>query len=131
MIKNRIKKYLLLIIGSFVISFLVTIILIIITGDRISGLKYFAIPTILLINLSFAITQIELTILRKVIYGIIASIISICLILIPIYFDIKLNIDMYGFWDLIVFFSIGIIVTWECIYQIDKRINKNYTQQRV
>jgi hypothetical protein len=24
-----------------------------------------------------------------------------------------------------------ITVDWECIYEIDKRINKNYTQQRV
>ena len=127
MIKNRAIKYLILTVVSLVTPFLVTMIIIMITGDRVSGMKNFAIPSIVLIHLIFALIQLEGIILKKIIYGIIAVIISTGITLIPIYFDIKLNIDMYGFWDLVVFFALGTIGTWEFLYQIDKKINKkNY-----
>lgn len=118
-------------IGAIVIPFLVTMIIIIVTGDRIAGMKNFAIPSIVLIHLLFSLTQLNGKVLKKILYGIIASIISTGLTSLPIYFNIRLNIDMYGFWDLIVFFTLGTIVTWECLYQIDKKMNKNNLQHYV
>ncbi|WP_340202516.1 hypothetical protein [Ascidiimonas sp. W6] len=115
-------------IGAIVIPFLLTMIIIMVSGDRITGMKNFAIPSIVLIHLSFSLTQLRGTVLKKIIYGIIAAIISTAVTIIPIYFDVQLNIDNYGFWDLIVFFALGTIGTWECLYQIDKKINKNNLQ---
>ncbi|MBT30259.1 MAG: hypothetical protein CMO01_11415 [Thalassobius sp.] len=131
MIQNRGIKYLMLIVGSLVIPFLVTMVIIMITGDRITGMKNFSIPSIILIHLIFSLTQLKGRILKKVIYGIFAAIISTGLIIIPMYFDIQLNIDMYGFWEVIIFFSLATIGTWECMYQIDKKINKNNLQQGI
>ena len=118
-------------IGAIVIPFLMTMLIIIVTGDRITGMKNFAIPSIVLIHLLFSLTQLNGNILKKIVYGIIAAIISTGLTVIPIYYDIKLNIDMYGFWDLIVFFTLGTVGTWECLYQIDKKINKNNLQHGI
>ena len=131
MIKNRAYKYLILTVLSLVTPFLVTMVIIMISGDRISGMKNFTIPSIILIHMIFALTLLESIILKKIIFGILAVILSTGITLIPIYFDIRLNIDMYGFWDLIVFFTLGTIGTWEFLYQIDKKINKKNLQQKL
>ena len=124
MIQNRFKKYLLLLIGSIVVPYMATIVIIMITGDRISGMKYFAIPTVLLIHFTFALTQLKLTILKRILLGAIAAVISSAITLIPLYLDFKLNIDMYGFWDIIVFHTIGTIGAWELLNQLVNLITK-------
>ncbi|GAB5465692.1 MAG: hypothetical protein Kapaf2KO_11280 [Candidatus Kapaibacteriales bacterium] len=131
MIQNRAIKYLILVIGAIVIPFLMTMVIIIVTGDRIAGIKNFAIPSIVLIHLLFSLTQLNGKVIKKVVYGIIAAIISTGLTVIPIYYDIKLNIDIYGFLDLVIFFTLGTVGTWECLYQIDRKINKNNLQHGI
>jgi len=100
------------------------IVIIMITGDRIYGMKYFAIPSVLLIHFTFALTQLKLTILKRILLGAIAAVISSAITLIPLYLDFKLNIDIYGFWDIIVFHTIGTIGTWELLNQLVKLITK-------
>ncbi len=38
---------------------------------------------------------------------------------------------MYGYWDLITFFTLSTIGTWEIIYQIDKMRSKNDLQHQI
>jgi len=124
MMKKRVFKYLFLVIISLVISFLVAMSLIIITGDRISGLKYFAVPSVFIVHVIFSLTQVEARVFRKIIYSVFAIVISSVFTLTLLFLGVDLNMDQYGFWDLIIFFIIGSIGAWECLYQIDQRIVK-------
>lgn len=124
MINKRFKKYVFLLLGSAIIPWIVTILVIVITGDRMSGLKYFAFPSILLVHLLFAFSQLNKKVLTKLGYGLIAATIATLLALIPIYFDLSLRIDDYGYWEAIIFFCLGTIGSWELLFQIDKKVRK-------
>jgi drug/metabolite transporter (DMT)-like permease len=111
--------------GSIVIPLITIFIIILITGDRMNGLQYFTIPSFLIVHLLFAYFYLKKKLLIKLILGILAATVAAVFILLPILFDFSFNLDIYGFWDGIIFFTLGTVGTWEAIYQIDKVINKN------
>ncbi len=120
MITNRILKY----IGLFLISVLeflmMTFILILFSGDRMFGLKFFVIPSISFIHLAFAVTQVKATWWKKVGFGFLAGGISVIIGGIPLYFGVDLGLDLYGYWNIILFFSLATVVAWELIYQVER-----------
>ncbi len=122
MIQNRLHKYIFLVVCCLITPLLLAMIIIIFTGDRIMGLQYFLIPSILLIHLLFSFTQLKAGIWKKVVFAFIASVLASGFCFVPLYFNIQLNLDMYGFWDLVVFFCLGSIGAWELLYQLNKKI---------
>lgn len=122
MINNRVKKYTALAILSLLLPFVITGIIIMITGDRTDGMSNFLIPSILIIHLVFSLTQIKKKLIIKLLYTLISSLFTFGFLYMFIHYDINLNIDMYGFWDLVVFLIVSNICSWEILNQIDKRI---------
>ena len=122
MINNRLKQYTILGLLSLLSPYITSIMIIMITGDRTEGMSYFLTPSILIIHLLFSLIQIKKNIFLKLIYVLISSLFTIGFLYVTIYYDIKLNIDMYGFWDLVVFLLISNIISWEILNQVDKRI---------
>lgn len=123
MINNRLKQYTILGLLSILSPHIITFLIIIITGDRTEGMSYFLIPSILIIHLVFSLTQIKKKLIIKLLYTLISSLLTFGLLYVTIYYDINLNIDMYGFWDLVVFLLISNIISWEILNQVDKGIN--------
>ena len=124
MIRDRLIKYLILLSVSVLIPFIFTVMIIWMTDDRIRGMKYFIVPSILIIHLSFALTQLHAKKMKRVFLGFLAAIIAIAIIAIPVFLDLRLNVDMYGYWDIIIFFAVGTIGAWELIYQVDRLFKK-------
>jgi len=125
MIKKSIVRYIFLLISCVLIPFITCIIIILITGDRISGLKYFVIPSILLIHFIFAQKNLELNFVKKVVVSFISSILMIGLTFGLISTGIRFDFFGYnGFWEIILFIAISSITTRELIYQINKGIFK-------
>ena len=123
MIENRIPKYLILLISSLIIPFIVAMVIIVLTGDRTSGMGYFPIPAILLIHLSFAF-QIKCGRIKKASMALLAILIAAAITSIPLILNFTFNIDMYGFSSLIIFYAIGTVSAWEILFQIDARLPK-------
>lgn len=122
---NRFVKYLLLGILTIVTPYVTTMILIIVTGDRIEGMKLGAIPGLILPHLIFGLIFIKrqlttklllTTLVTAIIYGLLIGTIRLELI--------KTNFDIYGFWDLAVTNFIVGLVAWETFYHVDKLITK-------
>jgi hypothetical protein len=126
---NRFIKYLLLGVLTIVTPYMTTMILIIVTGDRIEGMKLGAIPGLILPHLIFGLTFIKkqltikfllTTLVTATIYGLLIVTIRLKII--------KTNFDIYGFWDLAVTnFIVGLIV-WETLYHVNRVIT---TKRRV
>jgi len=76
----------------------------------------------LIIHLTFALTLSEFNKGKKVVLGIIATILATGITSIPLVFGLELHLDMYGYWDLIIFYAIGTIGAWELLHQITRRI---------
>ena len=122
---NRVIKYLLLGLLTVVTPYVTTMILIIVTGDRIEGMKLGAVPGLILPHLIFGLTFIKrhltiklllTTLVTATIYGLLMVTIRLGII--------KTNFDIYGFWDLAVTnITIGLFV-WEIFYHLDKLIIK-------
>lgn len=110
---------------TIVTPYVTTMILIIVTGDRIEGMKLGAVPGLILPHLIFGLIFIKrklttklllTTLVTAIIYGLLIGTIRLELI--------RTNFDIYGFWDLAVTnFSVGLIA-WETFYHVDKLITK-------
>ena len=122
---NRVIKYLLLGILTIVTPYVTTMILIIVTGDRIEGMKLAAIPGLILPHLIFGLIFIKRQLTTKLLLtSLVTSTIYGFLMLTLRLEIIKTNFDIYGFWDLVVTnFLVGLIA-WETYYQADKLMNK-------
>lgn len=123
MIKNRLIKYVFLLIGSFMIPYFISHLINMITEYRLNGLYYSILPSIILVHFIFAITQINKKLHLKALIAVAGIILTCFITYIPIYFDILLKIDKHGFYDAMVFFALGTISSWEILFQIDKRVN--------
>jgi hypothetical protein len=122
---KRIIKYLLLAVLTILAPYVTTMLFIIVTGDRIEGMKLGAIPGLVLPQFIFGLVVIKrqltmklllTTIVTVVIYGLMMGVIRLDLI--------KTNIDMYGFWDLALTNFLVSLVSWEVYYHVDKLIGK-------
>ena len=131
MINNRLKQYTILGLLSILSPHIITFLIIIITGDRTEGMSYFLIPSILIIHLVFSLTQIKKKLIIKLLYTLISSLFTFGFLYVTIYYDINLNIDMYGFWDLVVFLLISNIISWEILNQVDKGIRTKKNEKKI
>lgn len=122
MIKKRLLKYVYLLIGSFLIPFFITFLIVLITENRMNGFYYFALPSIFLVHFIFTFTQVNKNWRLKIALALIAIILSGIITFIPLYLEISFKIDIYRYWDAIIFFAVGTISSWEILFQIDKRI---------
>lgn len=122
---NRLLKYLLLGVLTIVTPYVTTMILIIVTGDRIEGMKLGAIPGLILPHLIFGLIFIKRQLTTKLLLTTLVTAIIYGLLMVTIRLEvIKTNFDIYGFWDLAVTnFLVGLIA-WETYYQADKLITK-------
>jgi hypothetical protein len=93
-----------------------------ITESRISGLYYFALPSIFLVHFIFSFTQVNKNWRLKIALALAAIVLSGIITFVPLYLDISFEIDRSNYWDVIIFFAIGTISAWEILFQIDKRI---------
>jgi len=122
---NRFIKYLLLGILTLVTPYVTTMMVIIVTGDRIEGMKLGAIPGLILPHLIFGPIFIRQQLTTNLLLTTLITAIIYGLLILTIRLEIiKTNFDIYGFWDLaLTNFLVGLIA-WETYYQIDKLINK-------
>ena len=122
---NRFIKYSLLGVLTVVTPYVTTMILIIVTGDRIEGMKLGAIPGLVLPHLIFGLTFVKRHLTIKVLLMTLVTATVYGLLIVTIRLEIiKTNFDIYGFWDLTVTnFIVGLIV-WEIFYNLDKLITK-------
>lgn|SRR5690606_4618871 len=123
---NRFIKYLLLGILTIVTPYVTTMVLIIVTGDRIEGMKLGAIPGLIFPHLIFGLVFIKRKLTTKLLLTALVTATIYGLLMVTIRLEIiKTNFDIYGFWDLAVTnFLVGLIV-WEAYYQTDKLITKD------
>ena len=123
---NRFIKYLLLGILTIVTPYVTTMVLIIVTGDRIEGMKLGAIPGLIFPHLIFGLVFIKRKLTTKLLLTALVTATIYGLLMVTIRLEIiKTNFDIYGFWDLAVTnFLVGLIV-WEAYYHTDKLITKD------
>lgn len=120
---NRLLKYLIFIVFSLLLPFIVTIFSILLRGSRESGMEIgFRVP-FFLINFGFAFIVLNTTIKRKIISGFIVTIITLGLMFLILYSNILKSAifeksDSYGIWRLIFLFIIISLISWEIIYRI-------------
>jgi hypothetical protein len=124
---NGFIKYLLLGVLTIVTPYVTTMILIIVTGDRIEGMELGVIPGVILPHLIFGLTFIKrhlatkfllTTLVTSTIYGLFIVTIGLEII--------KTNFDIYGFWDQAVTNFITGLIVWEMFYHLDKLITKSH-----
>lgn len=107
-------------------TLLITVILTIFTGDRVSGMKMSVVPGVLLVHLIFGAFFIKKNLIHKTLLIILfpTFIMGLACFFIVNQTLVKTNFDIYGFWDLsLTNFIIGLIV-WELFYQINMKVSE-------
>jgi len=121
----RILNYLLLGILVIATPYLMTMIFIIITGDRYEGMLQAVTPGLISAQLIFGLIVIQKPWLKRIPITIVMTALSYGLVLIIIKSElIKTSFDLYGFWDLAVTNLVAGLIIWELFYQIDSAISK-------
>ena len=120
-LKQRIFSYVILGILCVIMPYITTIVLIIATGDRITGMSYSFIPSTIIVHLIFAIVFLKVKKILKYTLPLVTALISI----IGTYFLGSLNLfhigfDIYGYWDMVLIHFIIATTTWIIIYHILK-----------
>ena len=124
----RILKYLLLGVLTIVTPYVMTMFLIIITGDRYEGMKLAVTPGLISAQLLFGLIYIKRPWLTKIPIIVLATGVAYGLVLVTVKSElIKTNIDMYGFWDLAVTNFTAGLITWEIFYHVDSIIKQKFT----
>src|SRR5262245_46557900 len=120
---KRLLKYLLLGVLTTVTPYILTMLFILVTGDRIEGMKMAAIPGLVLPHLVFGYNFIERPLIAKLLLSCLVTAAVCGLLFVIIQSElIKTDIDMYGFWDLAISNFIAGLIAWEIFYHIDKSI---------
>lgn len=125
-VKQRLKLYILFILGSVIIPFLMTPLFILIFDSRENGMGWgFAIP-FLSLNLIFAFFIIKDSYIIKLLLGILVTILSLGLMFIILNSGIlDSESDMYGIKSAIITYFFFSITTWEFTYKAHNKIKKN------
>lgn len=123
---NRVIKYVLFIISSFIIPFALTSIIISSTGNREEGMGYgFSIP-FLVVNLVFAFFIIKSNIVIKILTGLIVTITTLGVMWIVMTSGIfESKNDMYGIWGAMFTYIFTSVISWELTYRTIEMIKKN------
>lgn len=107
--------------------YLLTILSIIATGDRIAGMKIGFFYGLAAASAIFGMIFIREKRVLKVILAMMVAALNFALMWLAAANDLLLNIgwDIYGYWDLAVtYYLIGLII-WELYYQITKALKKD------
>ena len=133
---NRLFRYLLLSVLIILIPCATTIISILVTGDRIEGMKLGAITGLIPPHLIFGFMFIQRQLTAKILIMILvtAAIYGLLFMSIKQVFGfladtagkefMYTNFDNYGFWDLVLRNLIFGLVAWEAFYHTDKLMTK-------
>ncbi len=123
-VKQRAFYYLLLGIFCVVIPYLVTILAIIATGDRETGMGLAVIPSLVVIHFVFAILFLKVKPLIR--YSLPLLTAFICIIGLKFLLPLRLietNFDIYGYWDIALTHFIIAVIIWELTYQVLNKLN--------
>lgn len=106
-----------------IMLYLITIILIALTGDRITGMELGVLPGLLSVHIVFGLIFLRFTLWIKLLISLIVGALVYVLVGQVIYYElVSTNWDLYGYWDLtLTNWLIGAIV-WEASYHIMKVI---------
>lgn len=118
-LNQRLLYYLLLSVICIVSPYIATIILIIFSGDRESGMALGIIPSVVLAHFIFAKIFLSVRPLIKYTLPLLTALISVLSLkyILPLHL-IKTGFDMYGYWDLNVTHFITALITWELSYHL-------------
>ena len=106
-----------------VIPYILTIVLIIVTGDRYDGMTYASIPGLLSAQFIFGLIFIKKKGLSKIVLCSILTALTFGLVWVGMTMEIiKTGLDSYQFWDLAITNLIAGIIIWELFYQINNRV---------
>lgn len=106
---------------SLIVSYLFTMLIIIISGSRETGMGLFVIPTLLVTNYIFGIIFLKTKLIFKLIVPLAVAFVSFGGLWLVISLNLKTNLfDMYGYWDLIIQMFLVFVIVREIAYQILK-----------
>ena len=110
---------------TVVVPYVTTMILIIFTGDRITGMKLGVMPGLILPQILFGLWFIKKPLLIKALLTLTTTAIIYMMTIWIVNAElIKTNFDIYGAWDLSLTNFISGLVCWEAFYLIDTSITK-------
>ena len=122
-LKKRILYYLALLPISLIVAYLSTILIIVISGNRETGMEAFVIPTLLITNYIFGAIFLKIKLIFKLIVPFIVALIAFGGLWIVVFLNLKTNLfDIYGYWDFIIQVFLVFVIVWEIAYQILKII---------
>lgn len=124
-ISKRLIYYVIYALLCIALPYILTIIFIIVSGDRYEGMSYAVIPCLASVNIFFGLIFINNGLLKKILLIIIIVSISLAIVWLCVTNNIiNTGLDIYGFWDLpITNFLIGLII-WETYFQLNLRFDK-------
>jgi Zn-dependent protease with chaperone function len=122
-VTNRLFYYALLAGLSIVTPYILTMIFIIVTGDRYDGMKLSVIPGLATVHLVFGLLFIKKKLLQKILLTIVITAIAFGLVWLGLTNNIiKTNWDIYQFWDIAVTNFLAGLIIWETYFQIDSKL---------
>lgn len=118
-LQQRLLFYFILAIFCCIMPFIVTILLVIITEDRESGMSSALMLSVMLVHFIFSGIFLQTTRLVKFITSILTTLFAI----IGLKYLLPLEIihhlfDIYGFWDIVIIHLVIAIIIWEIAYQL-------------
>ena len=123
--QTRIQKYVLHLVLSIIAPLLLTIILIIISGNREFGMIYGILSGLILLNLFYAFFFLKSKLWINFVSGLFVTTLSCGVVYIVLINKIKPNFDFYGIYTALLSYGISSIIAWEICYQVLKLKNSN------
>jgi hypothetical protein len=124
--KYRLTSYLILMVCCIVLPYIITIGFVILTQDRITGMKLGLFIGMVTPHLIYGFLFLKLNDLKKVIYTVLISSLIYGLNLFLIKNELILNTswDLYGYWDTVVLNFLSGIFVWEIFQQLSKKLKR-------
>jgi hypothetical protein len=95
-------------------------------SDPIEEMLNFAAPLILAIHLVFAVLQLtKIAMFKRALYGLVVGFSVISISIVPFILDIRLDSYIKDFWDLVFYYAVGTVISWEIVFQINQLIKKS------
>jgi hypothetical protein len=124
-ISIRLFYYALLAGLSVVTPYIVTVLCIIATGDRIEGMKLGVIPGLATVHIIFGLIYLRNKIIQKLFLTVVLTALAFALVWFSLINElISTGWDIYGFWDLSVNNFIAGLIIWETYFQVAKRVSR-------
>ena len=118
--QTRIKKYILHLSLSLITPLLLTMLLIIISGNREFGMVYGIFSGLILLNLFYAFYFLKSKLWINLVCGLFVTALSCAIVYIAYTNKIKPDFDFYGIFTALFSYGISSIVAWEIFYQVLK-----------